>query len=149
MNLKQRLDARRDQQASVQQQAPKQEPVQRETQGQAISNSQIKQEQEQKQQFDAFQRVHNRPANSEKEYDQWHAKQQQGKQEPKQEQPQVDDRQWEAAMHKEVASPTLKDNKPIDIPSKKDALDRITSERQEQAKTQDMDPSIKKNQLKR
>lgn len=149
MNLKQRLDARRDQQPAQQQQAPKQEPVQRETPGQAISSSQVKQEQEHKQQFDAFQREHNRPARSEKEFDQWQAKQQQAKQEPKQEQPKMDDRQWEAAMRKEVASPTLKDNKPIELPNREDALDRITNQRQEQAKQMDMDPNVKKRQLTR
>lgn len=147
MNLNQRIDARRAQKTEHQHVAPKQEPVQRETPGQAISTSQIQQEQEHKQQFDDFQREHGRHATSEKEFDQWAAKRAQ--EPPQQAQVKGDDREWEAAMHKEAAAPTLKDSKPIEIPNRQDALDRVTAERQEQAKQLDMEPNTKKHQLSR
>lgn len=147
MNLKARLDARREQQTAQQQAAPQQEPMQRETPGQAINSSMIREEKEHKQDFDAFKRANNRHATSEKEFDQWHAQQ---KQEPKQQaQVQGDDRQWEAAMRNEAAAPTLKDSKPIEMPKRQDALDRVAAERQGQAKQLDMDPKAKKHQLSR
>ena len=144
MNFKQRLDARREQQ-SVHSQPPEvQELVRREAAGQAISSSQIREEQEHKQQFDAFKGAHGRHAVSVKEFDQWQATQRQTRAPL---QPKVDDRAWEVAMHREVAAPVLKDRKPIELPAKQDSLDRVASQRQEQAKQMDMDPMIKKRQF--
>lgn len=146
MNFKQRLDARRDQQPSQSQQLEVQNVVRREAAGQAISSSQIREEQEHKQRFDAFKEAHGRHAISEREFDQWQATQRQAKTFA---QPKVDDRAWDVAMRSEVAAPVLKDRKPIDLPAKLDALDRVASQRQEQAKQLDMDPMVKKRQFLR
>lgn len=146
MNLQERIAARREQQSAPQNSAPKQEPVQSEAKGQVINSAIIKGEQEHKQQFDAFKTAHGRHATSEKEFDQWQAKQQQ---EPKQQaEAKGYDREWDVAMRKEVAAPVMKDNKPI-VPDRQDALDRVASQRQEQAKQLDMDPTTKKHQLSR
>ena len=144
MNFKQRLDARRDQLPEQSQRPEVQEVVRREAAGQAISSSQIREEQEHKQRFDAFKEAHGRHAFSEKEFDQWQAQQRQRQPSA---QPRVDDRAWDVAMRREVVTPVLKDRKPIDLPAKMDALDRVASQRQEQAKQLDMDPMVKKRQF--
>ncbi len=146
MNFKQRLEARRDIPVAPQLQAPSHEPVQREALGQVISSSQIRKEQEQKQRFDAFKEAHGRHAISEKEFDQWQAKQ---RQHTAQTQPKIDDRVWEAAMRREVTAPVLKDRAPIDLSVKQDALDRVATHRQTQAMQLDINQSIKKRQMNR
>lgn len=144
MNFKQRLDARREQLPDQSKQPEVQEAVRREAAGQAISSSQIREEQEHKQWFDAFKETHGRHAHSEKEFDQWQAMQRQTQTAA---QPKADDRAWDVAMRREVAAPVLRDRKPIYLPAQQDALDRVASQRQEQAKQLDMDPMIKKRQF--